>query len=1056
MLCYLSGEGKTKKSVILLSFILLFTVFTIPPQTRIRITNAEILYVGSGQNYSAIQDAINNASSGDIIFIFNGVYYETINITKNDITLEGENKENTIIDGTSSSIENSTVLIDKQSNITIKNFKIRNSNKHGIYAQQANNIEITNCEIYDNLEHGINCYVLENLDINGNVINDNYNDGVHLIGTTIGNIYNCNIYDNYQTGVFIDSSNKINITDSIIENNDNGIILDDYTNNIEITYCNIKDNNVGLSINSYCINNEIYLNNFYLNYQNSVSNEINIWDNGFFGNYWHDYVGDDYDSNGIGDTAYTMYGVNDSYPLVHMYGSVINQDIGKIFLTIQAAIDDADTISGNTIFVKEDIYYENILISKDDITIQGENKLTTIIDASNKNMNGILIKNHDYVTIEGFTITNSPASDIYNSNGVFIWAYAPLSGNNHSNHNKINDCIIKNNGFYGNLLYASNDGQSTNSNVISNCEIFENGYSGIRITNDYEGGFLSNADSNTIINCEIYDNGYNGYQDYETSGLSISAKGCVTNTTISDCTFYYSIGYDIFISAGELVENNSFYQNNFLSEIDNVFDKGNNIWYNITLENGNYWRCYDEPSEGAFDNNSDGVIDSPYNVPDESNQDLYPLVNPIDLFYPVAQTNGPYTAYVNQSIVFDASNSYDPDGVIISYKWDLGNNIIKADETFIYAYSKSGKYTVKLTVEDEYGLKDTYTTTVTIKKEITEPEEPVNIAPEADAGGPYYEFVGNPVFFDGSDSFDPDGTNLIFKWNFGDGNTSSVEMPTHTYLKEGNYSIKLTVTDEDGATDNATTFALITKKPNNPPDKPKIFGANTGHINTTCNYTINGSDPDDDKIQYVVNWSDAANETVSAYLNNSTAFNTSHNWSTGGVYVIKVYSVDENNASSDIQQFKVLIDAYYCGSLGYLIDKNGDGVYDVFYREQTGKETSVERNNSEYNIDINGDYQWEYIYNFTTNTIMIYPSALDESIDNFSIETKWIFLMLIICSFLVIAMIKILIYLKKKNKQKFVKKNIKEVSYYINKSSISTSKEKEQKLEKIENIIDNL
>ena len=71
-------------------------------------------------------------------------------------------------------------------------------------------------------------------------------------------------------------------------------------------------------------------------------------------------------------------------------------------------------------------------------------------------------------------------------------------------------------------------------------------------------------------------------------------------------------------------------------------------------------------------------------------------------------------------------------------------------------------------------------------------------------------------------------------------------------------------------------------------------------------YTINGSDPDDDKIQYLVNWSDSTNETISAYLNNSTAFNTSHNWSTGGVYVIKVYSVDENNASSDVQQFKVL------------------------------------------------------------------------------------------------------------------------------------------------------
>jgi len=194
----------------------------------------------------------------------------------------------------------------------------------------------------------------------------------------------------------------------------------------------------------------------------------------------------------------------------------------------------------------------------------------------------------------------------------------------------------------------------------------------------------------------------------------------------------------------------------------------------------------------------------------------------------------------------------------------------------------------------------------------------------------------------------------------------------------------------------------------------------------------------------VVNWSDGTNDTVSAFLNNSTAFNTTHNWSTGGVYVITVYSMDENNASSDVQLFKVLIDAHYCGTLGYLIDKNGDGIFDVFYRETTGKETSVEKNESDYNIDINDDKKWDYIYNFTTNKIIIYPSAVGENLNSFSIDLKWILLILIISSFLVITIIKIVINSKLKNRQKPTKEKI----YYIEKKAENIEKQKtaEEKL----------
>ena len=63
--------------------------------------------------------------------------------------------------------------------------------------------------------------------------------------------------------------------------------------------------------------------------------------------------------------------------------------------------------------------------------------------------------------------------------------------------------------------------------------------------------------------------------------------------------------------------------------------------------------------------------------------------------------------------------------------------------------------------------------------------------------------------FDGSGSDDPDGTITSYDWNFGDGNTSSLKDPTHQYQAGDTYTVSLTVTDDDGATDNTSTGVVV-------------------------------------------------------------------------------------------------------------------------------------------------------------------------------------------------------------------------------------------------------
>jgi hypothetical protein len=67
-------------------------------------------------------------------------------------------------------------------------------------------------------------------------------------------------------------------------------------------------------------------------------------------------------------------------------------------------------------------------------------------------------------------------------------------------------------------------------------------------------------------------------------------------------------------------------------------------------------------------------------------------------------------------IYFDASNSYDPDGNIISYAWDFKDGNIGSGETINHTFSSSGSYKVGLTVTDNKGVTSSATKTIIAKK----------------------------------------------------------------------------------------------------------------------------------------------------------------------------------------------------------------------------------------------------------------------------------------------------------------------------------------------------
>ncbi len=257
-----------KKSLIFTIIILLIGTYILP-NIYADSSNAETIYVDDdgGADYIRIQDAIDNASDGDIIIVLNGTYYENIIIDKT-LSIIGEDKEDTIIDG----MYQPVIAHLKKENVIIRNFTIRNSggykNNAGIKIDSENN-QIINCIFY-RTKTGI----LVNESKNNKIINCTFHtngEGIFFKSSTNSKIIDC-YFSHNAIGTNIDFSYEIKITGCYANTNGIGFFVKDssyvellrcavYNNNdnqggiclescqkIDISNCNINHNGFGIKI----------------------------------------------------------------------------------------------------------------------------------------------------------------------------------------------------------------------------------------------------------------------------------------------------------------------------------------------------------------------------------------------------------------------------------------------------------------------------------------------------------------------------------------------------------------------------------------------------------------------------------------------------------------------------------------------------------------------------------------------------------------------------------------------------------------------------------------
>ncbi|PIY78674.1 MAG: hypothetical protein COY82_01225, partial [Parcubacteria group bacterium CG_4_10_14_0_8_um_filter_35_7] len=131
------------------------------------------------------------------------------------------------------------------------------------------------------------------------------------------------------------------------------------------------------------------------------------------------------------------------------------------------------------------------------------------------------------------------------------------------------------------------------------------------------------------------------------------------------------------------------------------------------------------------------------------------------------------------------------------------------------------KYTGKVPEGQSYSRDESnswlWTTTVTPgeKNIFTQPNKPPKAVIEVNQNAKVEEVI----IFDGSDSFDPEGENLKFLWDFGDGSNSNKMNPIHIYKNKGHYSVQLTVTDNDEGSDTAKILVIVSAIESDSPER---------------------------------------------------------------------------------------------------------------------------------------------------------------------------------------------------------------------------------------------
>jgi len=231
------------------------------------------------------------------------------------------------------------------------------------------------------------------------------------------------------------------------------------------------------------------------------------------------------------------------------------------------------------------------------------------------------------------------------------------------------------------------------------------------------------------------------------------------------------------------------------------------------------------------------------------------------------------------------------------------------------------------------------------------------VGPVAYPNGPYTGLTLQNIYFDGSDSYDTDGTITNYTWDFGDGTTGHNVSPTHIYNLSGVYNVTLTVKDNDNLTDSNTTTAIIILDSDGDGWSDEIEQSYETNITGPDDYPL---DTDSDGIPD----EDSPDGKYTGDLDDDN----------DGLDD-EIEDVLGSNPKNETDVTSVDVE----GITYYLVDIDEDGQSNIFYNTITKNSTILGiRNDGAYLIDVDEDSEWDYIYDPASKTVTPYEEKPSE------------------------------------------------------------------------------
>jgi len=525
------------------------------------------------------------------------------------------------------------------------------------------------------------------------------------------------------------------------------------------------------------------------------------------------------------------------------------------YQTIHEGITAAS--AGDTVSVLSGTYNENLVITKD-LTLVGENKDTTFIDGGGNHhvLNAFgTSDNKIHVSLSQLTIRNAGGSGF----DCVTFSYVT--------NGEIADMHILNSQQGEGISIDHCHAVAIHDNVINNC------YSmGIRITV---------SDQNTIEDNTI---------QYNQKGIQLeyNESNHINRNIIHDNSMY---GICVIQSSNNVFSLNNFDGDGLTGNGQNAQDSYSNAW--SLNGQGNYWGDYNK-----YDNNSDGIGDTPYVIPGGNNIDEYPLgyfkqpeqpgggnQQPIAVSLSISKTSanfGELISFTGQGI--------DSDGSIVAYNWRSNlNGTLSTEQSFGTSTLSIGAHTIYFKVRDNDGVWSTEkTASITINS-------PVNHAPIAyiDEITPTPAKQREAVLFRGHGT-DEDGSIIAYKWlSSKDGVISTASSFSKTNLSLGTHTIYFQVKDNTEWSPQVIRTLVVEKNSSSNPDNQApiadVGGPYQGIVNGMIMF--NGSGSHDEEGAIVGYWNFGDNSS-------GTGLSPTHVYTSPGTYIVTLTVTDEDGDST--------------------------------------------------------------------------------------------------------------------------------------------------------------